>query len=238
MKVKSRYSKSFYSDGLTDRKYQEIHALAVSIRDAKNKISGIVNQDLFKYLEMSKIDFQKIMLPFIKIEISSHFTKQLCDDVYIAYQNKFNNVKRRLKFQHISEYHFNYYKRSGKAKNGRIYNVGDFKSITIKHDETPLSITITYLARYGYFGIVDYLLEKFVNETNQEKEKFYATVLDTIYKFGFTRLFALAMSNRTTRRLATGFALPMSAQTQANSGLSRTPSSARTTTRRSPTARQ
>ena len=196
MKQQSRYSRSFYSDGLTDRKYQEIHALAMSIKNAKNKISGIVNQDLFKYLEMSKIDFQKIMLSYIKNEISSHFTKQLCDDVYTAYQNKFNNVKRRLKFQHISEYHFNYYKRSGKTKNGRIYNAGDFKSITIKHDEIPLSITLIYLARHGYFGIVDYLLEKFINETNQEKEKFYATILDTIYKFGFTRLFAIAMSKR------------------------------------------
>lgn len=196
MKQLSRYSRSFYSDGLTDRKYQEIRVLAVSIRDAKNKISGIVNQDLFMYLEMSKIDFQKTMLPYIKDEISSHFTKQLCDDVYTAYQNKFNNIKKRLKFQHICEYHFNYYKRNGKTKNGREYHSGDFKSITIKHDETPLSITLTYLARYGYFGIVDYLLEKFVQETNQEKEKFYADVLDTIYKFGFTRLFALAMSKR------------------------------------------
>ena len=197
MKQSSRYSRSFYSDGLTDKKYQEIYTLAISVRDAKNKISGIVNQDLFKYLEMSKIDFQKTMLPYIKDEISSHFTKQLCDDVYTAYQNKFNNVKRRLKFQHISDYHFNYYKRSGRTRNGREYHSGDFKSITIKHDDTPLSITLTYLARYGYFGIVDYLLEKFINETNQEKEKFYVTILDTIYKFGFTRLFALAMSKRT-----------------------------------------
>ena len=197
MKQSSRYSRSFYSDGLTDKKYQEIYTLAISVRDAKNKISGIVNQDLFKYLEMSKIDFQKTMLPYIKDEISSHFTKRLCDDVYTAYQNKFNNVKRRLKFQHISDYHFNYYKRSGRTRNGREYHSGDFKSITIKHDDTPLSITLTYLARYGYFGIVDYLLEKFINETNQEKEKFYVTILDTIYKFGFTRLFALAMSKRT-----------------------------------------
>lgn len=129
-------------------------------------------------------------------KISNHFIWQLLDDVYVAYQNKFKNIKHRLKFQHISEYHFNYYKRSGKTKSGKIYKTGDFKGISIKHDETPLSITLTYLARYGYFGIVDYLLEKFVNETNQEKEKFYADVLDTIYKFGFTRLFALAMSKR------------------------------------------
>ena len=197
MKVDSRYSRSFYSDGLTDRKYQEIHALAISIRDAKNKISGIVNQDLFKYLEMSKHTFQQALCDIAKEQkISNHFIWQLLDDVYVAYQNKFGNIKRMLKFQHIKEYSFTYYKRNGKTKSGRIYKAGDFKGISIKHDDTPLSITLTYLARYGHFGIVDYLLEKFVQETNQEKEKFYADVLDTIYKFGFTRLFALAMSKR------------------------------------------
>ena len=197
MKQPSRYSRSFYSDGLTNRKYQEIYALAISIRDAKNKISGIVNQDLFRYLEMSKHTFQQTLCNIAKEQkISNHFIWQLLDDVYVAYQNKFGNIKRRLKFQHIKEYSFTYYKRSGKTQSGRTYKTGDFKGISIKHNDTPLSITLTYLARYGYFGIVDYLLEKFVNETNQEKEKFYADVLDTIYKFGFTRLFALAMSKR------------------------------------------
>ena len=196
MKQTSRYSRSFYSNGLSDTKYREIHALAVSIREIKNELSILVNQNLFHYLEMSKHQFQKEMLPLVKNKISSHFVKQLLDDVYVAYQNKFANIKTRLKFQHIKEYSFTYYKRSGKTKNGRIYKTGDFKGISIKHGETPLSITLTYLARHGYFGIVDYLFEKFVNETNQEKEKFYADVLDTIYKFGFTRLFALAMSKR------------------------------------------
>ena len=197
MKVDSRYSMSFYSNGLTDRKYQEIHALAISIRDAKNKISGIVNQDLFRYLEMSKHTFQQALCDIAKEQkISNHFIWQLLDDVYVAYQNKFGNIKRMLKFQHIKEYSFTYYKRNGKTKSGRIYKAGDFKGISIKHDDTPLSITLTYLARYGHFGIVDYLLEKFVQETNQEKEKFYADVLDTIYKFGFTRLFAIALNKR------------------------------------------
>ena len=196
MKVKSRYSRSFYSDGLSDTKYREIHALAVSIKEVKNEISEIVNQDLFHYLDMSKYQFQKEMLPLVKNRISSNFVKQLLNDVYTAYQNKFKNIKTKLKFQHIKEYSFTYYKRSGKTKSGRVYRAGDFKGISIKHDDTPLSMTLTYLARYGYFGIVDYLLEKFVNVTNHKEEVFYADVLDTIYKFGFTRLFALAMNKR------------------------------------------
>ena len=196
MKVDSRYSRSFYSDGLSDTKYREIHALAISILEVKNELSILVNQNLFHYLEMGKYQFQKEMLPLVKNRISSNFVNQLLCDVYVAYQNKFSSIKTRLKFQHIKEYSFTYYKRNGKTKSGRIYKTGDFKGISIKHDETPLSITLTYLARYGYFGIVDYLLDKFVNETNQKKEKFYAMLLDTIHKFGFTRLFAIAMSKR------------------------------------------
>ena len=196
MKVKSRYSRSFYSDGLSDTKYREIHALAISIREIKNELSILVNQNLSHYLEMSKYQFEKEMLPLVKNRINSHFVKQVLNNVYVAYQNKFANIKTKLKFQHIKEYSFTYYKRNGKAKSGRIYKTGDFKGISIKHDETPLSITLTYLARYGYFGIVDYLLEKFVNATNHKEEVFYAKLLDTIHKFGFTRLFALAMSKR------------------------------------------
>ena len=121
MKVDSRYSRSFYSDGLSDTKYREIHALSLSIREVKNEVSLVVNNNLFYYLEMSKHQFQKEMLPLVKSRISSHFVKQLLDDVYVAYQNKFKNIKRRLKFQHIKEYSFTYYKRNGKTKSGRIY---------------------------------------------------------------------------------------------------------------------
>ena len=143
MKQPSRYSRSFYSDGLSDTKYREIHALALSIRDVKNEVSLVVNNNLFHYLDMSKYQFQKEMLPLVKNRISSNFVNQLLCDVYVAYQNKFKNIKRRLKFQHIKEYSFTYYKRNGKTKSGRIYKTGDFKGIGIKHDETPLSITLT-----------------------------------------------------------------------------------------------
>ena len=104
MKQDSRYSKSFYSNGLTDRKYQEIYALALSIREIKNKIAGIVNQDLFRYLEMSRNTFRQALCDIANEQkISNHFIWQLLDDVYVAYQNKFKNIKHRLKFQHIKE---------------------------------------------------------------------------------------------------------------------------------------
>ena len=121
MKLDSRYSRSFYSNGLSDTKYREIHALAVSIREIKNKISGIVNQDLFRYLEMSKNTFRQALCNIAKEQkISNHFIWKLLDDVYVAYQNKFKTIKHRLKFQHIKEYSFTYYKKNGKTKSGEI----------------------------------------------------------------------------------------------------------------------
>ena len=80
----------------------------MSIQEVKNEISEIVNQNLFCYLEMDKHQFQKKMRPLFKNRIVNHFLIQLLDDVYVAYQNKFDNIKRRLKFQHIKEYSFTY----------------------------------------------------------------------------------------------------------------------------------
>lgn len=191
MKIQSRYSKSFYSDRLSDTKYQEIYAFAVYLNKIKNEISKEVNSNLLFYLDMSKFEFQKYLLPEIKNKVHSNFVKQLLDDIYIAYQNKFDGINRKLKFEQICDYQILLYKR--KTKN---HKIGDFKGISKKTKSTELSATLTYLARYGNENIIPYLLEKFVKETDEKKEKFYATVLDYIYKYGFGRLMKLALSKR------------------------------------------
>jgi putative transposase len=191
MKISSRYSKSFYSDRLSDTKYHEIYAFAVYLNKIKNEISKEVNSNLLFYLDMSKFDFQKYLLPKIKDKISSNFVKQFSDDIYTSYQNKFEGINRRIKFEQIYDYQILLYKRNTKE-----HNKGDFKGISKKYKSTELSVTLTYLARYGNENTISYLLEKFVKETNSEKEKFYATVLDHIYKYGFGRLMKLALSRR------------------------------------------
>ena len=191
MKIQSRYSKSFYSDRLSDTKYHEIYVFAVYLNKIKNEISKEVNSNLLFYLDMSKFEFQKYLLPKIKDKISSNFVKQFSDDIYTAYQNKFEGINRRIKFEQIYDYKFTYYK-----KNTKNHNKGDFKGISKKTKSTELSTTLTYLARYGNENIIPYLLEKFVKETDEKKEKFYATILDHIYKYGLSRLLKLAFSRR------------------------------------------
>ena len=191
MKIQSRYSKSFYSDRLSDTKYQEIYSFAIYLNKIKNEISQEVNSNLLFYLDMSKFDFQKYLLPKIKDKVVSHFTKQLLDDIYIAYQNKFEGINRRIKFEKIYDFQINLYKKKTKEQ-----NKGDFKGISKKTKSTELTTILTYLARYGNENIIPYLLEKFVKETDEKKEKFYATILDHIYKYGFGRLMKLALSRR------------------------------------------
>lgn len=191
MKIQSRYSKSFYSDRLSDTKYHEIYAFAIYLNKIKNEISKEVNSNLLFYLDMSKFEFQKYLLPKIKDKINSNFTNQLLDDVYTSYQNKFDGINKRIKFKQIYDYQILFYNRN--IKN---HNKGDFKGISKKYKTTDLTITLTYLARYGNENTLSNLLEKFAKETNAEKEKFYATILDHIYKYGFGRLMKLALSRR------------------------------------------
>ena len=191
MKIQGRYSKSFYSDRLSNTKYQEIYAFAVYLNKIKNKISKEVNYNLLFYLDMSKFEFQKYLLPEIKDKVSSNFVIKLLDDIYTSYQNKFEGINRKIKFEQIYDYQILLYKKKTKE-----HNKGDFKGISKKTKVTELSSTLTYLARYGNENILNYLLEKFVKETDDKKEKFYATILDHIYKYGLSRLLKLALSRR------------------------------------------
>ena len=191
MEINSRYSKSFYSNRLSDTKYHEIYNFAVSLNNIKNEISLKVNSDLLKYLDMSKFDFFNYFTNEYKSKVNSNFLYKLLDDIYTSYQNKFEGINKRLKFEKLTNFEILKYKR--KTKN---HNVNDFKGISKKYESTSLSITLTYLLRYGNEFTLNNLLEKFVKETNPEKEKFYSTILDHIYKYGFGRLMNLAISKR------------------------------------------
>lgn len=164
MKIQSRYSKSFYSDRLSDTKYHEIYAFAIYLNKIKNEISKEVNSNLLFYLDMSKFDFQKEIRKYYKNKISSNFIIQLSDDIYVAYQNKFERINRKLKFEQIYDYQFTYYK-----KNTKNHNKEDFKGISKKYKTTDLTITLTYLVRYGNENTLSNLLDKFIKETEPSK---------------------------------------------------------------------
>ena len=127
MEINSRYSKSFYSNRLSNTKYNEVYQFALSLNAIKNEISAKVNKNLFQFLEMSKFEFQKLIGSEYKDRINSNFIYQLSDDIYTCYQNKFENINKRLKFEVIYDYQINLYKRKTKD-----HNIGDFKGISKK----------------------------------------------------------------------------------------------------------
>ena len=63
---------------------------------------------------MSKYDFQKAISPLVHDRINSNFYLHMADDVFVAYQNKFNAIKKKLNFKMVQDYHFVYYKRNSK----------------------------------------------------------------------------------------------------------------------------
>ena len=85
MKIQSRYSKSFYSDRLSDTKYQEIYAFAVYLNKIKNEISKEVNSNLLFYLDMSKYEFVTFMREKYKGKLPSNVYAKLFRPLFLNF---------------------------------------------------------------------------------------------------------------------------------------------------------
>lgn len=190
MIIGSRYTKVFVSDDITHLKYNELHDLAVNIREHKNKISEFVSHNLFKYLDLNKFQFITEMRDEYQNQIGSSFDKHAYMAVIDCYQNKFDNIRKNLTFEKVTYSHCELYKKSTK-KNKK----GDFKKVVNKHEATRLSVCLSYLARYGNNNTVEYINSQLLN-CDENKKGYYQSVLNCINKFGFNRLMALAMQKR------------------------------------------
>ena len=183
---------------MTRLKYDVLYKFAVLIRNHKNKVSQHVNDNLLHYLDCRKFQFMKEMREQFKGEISSSFDAQLYTHVLTCYQNKFDAIQRKLKFE-VHEFNgFEFYKRDSK-----IHKKGDFKRVIFKKKQTPLSNCLTYLARYGNEDIIDYIKCN-IDKCDDKKREFYQNILRLCDKFGFERLYNLALSKR--RRILNHYA--------------------------------
>ena len=197
MIIDSKYAKVFNSDMLTRSKYDELYATAVKLRDFRNEVSRLVNDNLLHYLDFSKFDFMTEMNNIFKDKVSSCFYNQQYKQVYKDYHNKFNAILRNIEFKKIVFKGFELYKRN--AKN---HKKGDLKSIITETSQTNLTFCLSYLAHYGKESTLEYLKQKIneLNNTTDKKEikrrELYQNILDKCAKFGFDRLFKLALSRR------------------------------------------
>lgn len=190
MNIDSKYTKIFKSHDLTTQKYNELYDFAVFIRNHKNKVSEHVSQNLLHYLEMSKFSFMKEIRDRFSNELSSSFYNQIYTDIFTAYQNKFEAVQKKLKFENIIFQGFEFYKRNTKS-----HKKGEFKKVKLDKKQTPLSNCLTYLARYGNNNTVEYITKQLIT-CDSKKKDYYNNILRCINKFGFDRLMNLALSKR------------------------------------------
>lgn len=190
MLTDSKYTKIFHSNNLTYLKYNELRAFAMTIRNHKNIVSEYVNKNLFKYLDYNMFSFLKEMRETYKGVIPSSFDKQLYEQVFTCYQNKFKALQNKLTFEKITFVGFEYYKRN--CKN---HKKGELKKVILTKEKTSLSICLSYLARYGNNNIVEYINSQIDNVDNNKKQ-FYNNILNYINKFGLNRLLSLSLSKR------------------------------------------
>ena len=197
MIVDSKYAKVFYSDMLTRSKYDELYAFAVKLRDFRNEVSRLVNSNLLYYLDFTKFDFITEMRKHFLNRVSSCFDKQAYDQVFKDYQNKFNAILKNIEFKKLEFKGFELYKRNSKN-----HKKGNLKSIITEISQTNLTLCLSYLSRYGKESTLEYLKQKVeeLNNTTDKKEikrrELYQNILDKCAKYGFDRLFRLALSRR------------------------------------------
>ena len=193
MIIQSKYTKIFKSKDMTRLKYNELYDFAVLIRDHKNRVSEYVNNNLLHYLEYNKFSFSKEMRELYKGVIPSSFDAQLYTQVFTCYQNKFDAIQRKLVFDVVTFKGFDFYKRDTKK-----HKKGDLKKVIINKKQTPLSNCLTYLARYGNENTINYISSN-INKCDEKKREFYNNILRCCEKYGFERLYNLALSTKKTR---------------------------------------
>lgn len=190
-RYESQFSASFYPILLSDTKRAEIIHRAEEIRSVRNDISEVFFSDMLGFQDMTKFEAFNFFNPTFNTRLSSHYLKKAIEDVWKAYQLRFDAIRKKIEFEKVTELIPSFYKRRTKE-----HNVGDLKSIERHTKKTELTKVLTWLARYGNDKTV-YWLESKISTAVESKQKFYQTILEKIRKFGFDRLMRLALSRRT-----------------------------------------
>lgn len=189
-RYESQFSASFYPILLSDTKRAEIIYRAEEIRAVRNDISEVFFSDMLGFQDMTKFEAFNFFNSTFNTRLSSHYLKKAIEDVWKAYQLRFDVIRKKIEFEKVTELIPSFYKRRTKE-----HNVGDLKSIERHTKKTELTKVLTWLARYGNDETV-YWLESKIPTVEGNKQKFYQTILDKIRKFGFDRLMRLALSRR------------------------------------------
>ena len=190
-RFESQFSAVFYPILLSNTKRAEIIHRAEEIRNVRNDISEIFFSNMLEFQDMTKFEAFNFFNPIFNTRLSSHYLKKAIEDVWKAYQKRFDSVRKKIEFKKVIALIPSFYKHRTKE-----HNVGDLKYIELRTQKTELTTALTWLARYGK-GDTVYWLESIISSANETRKKFYSSILRVIHKFGFNRLMRLALSRRT-----------------------------------------
>lgn len=191
-RFESQFSAAFYPIMLSETKRAEIIHRAEEIRSVRNDISEVFFSDMLGFQDMSKFEAFNLFNPTFNTRLSSHYLKKAIEDVWRAYQLRFDAIRKKIEFVKVEELVPSFYKINAKR-----HKKGELKSIEVHTKKTELTKVLTWLARYGTEESV-YWLESVIPTAVESKQKFYRAILDKIHKFGFDRLMLLALSRRTS----------------------------------------
>lgn len=189
-RYESQFSASFYPILLSDTKRVEIIHRAEEIRAVRNDISEIFFSDMLGFQDMTKFEAFNFFNPAFNTRLSSHYLKKAIEDVWKAYQLRFDAIRKKIEFAKVEELVPSFYK-----INSHGHRKGELKSIEVHTKKTELTKVLTWLSRYGKDDTV-YWLESKIPTVDEHKQKFYRIILEKIRKFGFDRLMRLALSRR------------------------------------------
>ena len=190
-RYESQFSAAFYPIQLSDTKRAEIIHRAEEIRAVRNDISEVFFSGMLGFQDMTKFEAFNLFNSTFNTRLSSHYLKKAIEDVWRAYQLRFDVIRKKIEFVKVEELVPSLYK-----INTHGHKKGDLKSVETHTKKTELTKVLTWLARYGKDESV-YWLESVIPTVVESKQKFYRTILDKIRKFGFDRLMRLALSRRT-----------------------------------------
>ena len=165
-RFESQFSAAFYPIMLSDTKRAEIIHRAEEIRAVRNDISEVFFSDMLGFQDMTKFEAFNFFNPTFNTRLSSHYLKKAIEDVWKAYQLRFDAIRKKIEFTKVEELVPSFYKINVKG-----HKKGDLKSVEVHTKKTELTKVLTWLARYGKEESV-YWLESVIPTAVESKQKF------------------------------------------------------------------
>ena len=137
-RYESQFSAAFYPILLSDTKRAEIIHRAEEIRAVRNDISEIFFSDMLGFQDMSKFEAFNFFNPTFNTRLSSHYLKKAIEDVWRAYQLRFDAIRKKIEFVKVEELVPSFYK-----INTKWHKKGELKSIEVHTKNTELTKVLT-----------------------------------------------------------------------------------------------